>query len=146
MRESPLAVNVLISIAQDGRVTAGLYMAYLVKSADVFVGGEIVFDGDQARFSGGRNIGVVPALYDCNGHYVEPVNQWFLRLVAGKGLQDLSSYSRAMLRYWSFLERHDDLQWDKFLPAKALANSNSFEPSLTICSAYKGFLIVKYVS
>lgn len=115
-------------------------MAYLVKSADVFVGGEIVFDGDQARFSGGRNIGVVPALYDCNGHYVEPVNQWFLRLVAGKGLQDLSSYSRAMLRYWSFLERHDDLQWDKFLPAKALKPTYRFRNQDLLPAAKAGEL------
>ncbi|RSM28400.1 integrase [Aeromonas salmonicida] len=100
-------------------------MAKLLHSKDVFIGGEIISDTDPIEFNGGRNIGPLPTLYDANGQYVEPVNQWFIHLTAAMRLEDLSSYSRALLRYWLFLER-EGLAWNEFSPIKSLRPTNRF--------------------
>lgn len=100
-------------------------MAKLLYSSDVFIGGEIYLDTDPIEHHGGRNIGPLPTLYDANGQYVESVNQWFIHLVATKRLENLSSYSRALLRYWSFLER-EGLAWDKFPSIKSLKPTYRF--------------------
>ncbi len=70
-------------------------MAKLLHSNDVFIGGEIISDTDPIEFHGGRNIGPLPTLYDANGQYVEPVNQWFIHLTAAMRLEDLSSYANS---------------------------------------------------
>ncbi|KAE9625303.1 site-specific integrase [Aeromonas veronii] len=100
-------------------------MATLVTSTDVFIGGEISIDTDPIKFESGRNLGPLPTLYDANGKYVEPVNQWFIHLVAVKRLEDLSSYARALRRYWEFLDKHE-LVWDHFPPIKALKPTYRF--------------------
>lgn len=114
-------------------------MANLVRSADVFISGEVDLDSEPIGFSGGRNIGPLPTLYDADGHYVEPVNLWFISLVASRRLQDLSSYSRALLRYWSFIEQQG-LTWNEFPPVKALKPTYRFRNQDLIPSAKSGQL------
>lgn len=101
-------------------------MAKLVKSSDVFIGSNINIESSHIEFNGGRNLGPLPTLYDGQGHYVEPANQWFIHLAAERRLEDLSSYSRALLRYWSFLDKYEDLGWDKFPPVKSLKPTYRF--------------------
>lgn len=94
-------------------------MAYLFLSGDVHIGGSVLIHPESIEFKGGRNLGALPTLYDKNGSYVEPVNQWFIYLKSSKRLEDLNSYSRAVKHYWNFLESKD-LSWDKFPRPKGL--------------------------
>ncbi|HDX8431315.1 tyrosine-type recombinase/integrase [Aeromonas sp. QDB11] len=114
-------------------------MATLVTSADVFIGGEINIDTDPIEFEGGRNLGPLPTLYDTNGKYVEPVNQWFIHLAAAKRLEDLSSYARALRRYWEFLDKHE-LTWDHFPPIKGLKPTYRFRNDDLLKNAKAGKL------
>ncbi|EIA1617526.1 site-specific integrase [Vibrio parahaemolyticus] len=104
-------------------------MAYLVKSADILIGCEIVTDTDPIEFHGGRSIGPISTLYDNTGAYVEPVNQWFIHLITSKRLEDLNSYTRALKRYWDFLDR-EGLDWDKFPPLRRLKPTYLFRNDL----------------
>lgn len=100
-------------------------MAKLLNSRDVFISEEVIVDVDPIEFYGGRNIGPLPTLYGANGLYIEPVNHWFIHLIAAKRLENISSYSRALLRYWSFLEK-ESLAWDQFPPIKSLKPTYRF--------------------
>ncbi|HHJ2687662.1 TPA: tyrosine recombinase XerC [Escherichia coli] len=94
-------------------------MAYLIKSDDVHIGGEIITEMAPIEFLNGRNLGSLPTIYDQNWGYVVPVNHWFIHLKANKRLENLSSYARALLHYWNFLES-ENLIWDVFPLAKGL--------------------------
>lgn len=94
-------------------------MAHLINSSDVFIGCDIAVDVDPIEFREGKNIGSLPTLYDENWSYVEPVNQWFIHLKNTRRLENLSSYSRAMKHYWTFLES-EKLIWDIFPQAKGI--------------------------
>lgn len=89
-------------------------MARLITTTPVSIGGKISFSGAVIHFNEQRTLPPLPALYDAAGYYVNSVNLWFISLVSERMLQDLSSCSRALLRYWRFLER-TDIQWD-FMP------------------------------
>lgn len=93
-------------------------MAKLYKSSDVSIGHKTSVVDGAVRLEGGRNLGSLPTLYsDCNS-FVSPVNLWFVHLAAVRRLSNLSSYSRALLRYWRFLEK-EGLSWDDFPPVKS---------------------------
>lgn len=96
-----------------------LPLAHLINSSDVFIGCDIAVDVDPIEFREGKNIGSLPTLYDENWSYVEPVNQWFIHLKNTRRLENLSSYSRAMKHYWTFLES-EKLIWDIFPQAKGI--------------------------
>lgn len=89
-------------------------MARLITTTPVSIGGKISFSGAVIHFNEQRTLPPLPALYDAAGYYVNSVNLWFISLVSERMLQDLSSCSRALLRYWRFLER-TDIRWD-FMP------------------------------
>lgn len=89
-------------------------MARLITTTPVSIGGKISFSGAVIHFNEQRTLPPLPALYDAAGYYVNSVNLWFISLVSERILQDLSSCSRALLRYWRFLER-TDIRWD-FMP------------------------------
>ncbi|MFH4665573.1 hypothetical protein WMQ48_12615 [Vibrio cidicii] len=94
-------------------------MAYLLKSNDVYIDDEVIAEQDPIEFRNGRNLGSLPTLYDENWGYVESANQWFIHLKANKRLESLSSYARALLHYWNFIES-EGLIWDVFPLAKGL--------------------------
>lgn len=96
-----------------------LPLAHLINASDVFIGCDIAVDVDPIEFREGKNIGSLPTLYDENWSYVEPVNQWFIHLKNTRRLENLSSYSRAMKHYWTFLES-EKLIWDIFPQAKGI--------------------------
>lgn len=100
-------------------------MAYLLNSSDVYIGCEINTAADPIEFKAGRNVGSLPTLYNNNGEYIEPVNQWFIHLKAEKRLENLNSYARALKYYWSFLET-EGLIWDTLPAVKALKPTYRF--------------------
>lgn len=105
-------------------------MANLIFSADVFDDARISINGDNTTITlKGKNIGSLPTLYDCNGAFVSIVNSYFFDLKAISKLKDLSSYSRALLKYWTFLE-DKDLAWDIFPPIKRLKPTYLFRSYL----------------
>lgn len=103
----------------------------------------IVFPGGWQHANGltrGRIIvGGLPALYDCQGRFVTVVNQWFLALKAVRRLDDISSSSRALLRYWTFLER-ENLRWDQFPPVDRLKPTYCFRSTDLLNAAREGKL------
>ncbi|WP_136523545.1 site-specific integrase [Geomonas ferrireducens] len=69
-----------------------------------------IVDGN-VKFTGGRLLKNIPALYDKDDNYVEPVNLRFMELAPDH--KDLSSDAKALLSYWSYLEENE-LSWDYF--------------------------------
>ncbi len=114
-------------------------MAYLVDSDDVRIGCEITIDTDPIEFHGGRVIGKLPTLYDSSGKYVEPVNQWFIYLIGVKRHENISSYSRALLSYWRFLEENR-LTWNVFPVIKSLKPTYRFRNQHLLKKAKEGDL------
>ncbi|WP_185812869.1 tyrosine-type recombinase/integrase [Enterobacter sp. WCHEn045836] len=96
-------------------------MARLIISADTnsVCEASIDTDGRLTLSTVGKSLGEIPTLYDKNGGFVSIVNSWFYDLKAVRALEDLNSYSRALLSYWSFLEEQQ-LSWDYFTPVKRL--------------------------
>ncbi|MCH8493669.1 MAG: site-specific integrase [Idiomarina sp.] len=114
-------------------------MAKLVISNDVSVGSFIRNGENDVQFTAGRNIGQLPTLYDGEGRFVGPVNAWFVYLVATKRLENLSSYARALRRYWSFLDK-EQLTWNEFPPPKALKPTYRFRNDDLLRNAREGKL------
>lgn len=106
-------------------------MARLVSSADTYSHCNISRDSNNELIISpqGKNLGTLPTLYDRNGHFISVANSWFFDLKAVNTLQNLSSYSRALLTYWSFLE-DNNLEWDKFPPIKRLKPTYLFRQYL----------------
>ncbi|MGR5549607.1 tyrosine-type recombinase/integrase [Vibrio sp. DNB22_12_1] len=103
-------------------------MAKIIVVKEVNLGGEVIVQGEQmTSLSIGNSISLefVPTLYCQQGKYVEPVNHWFIYLKSVKRLEDLNSYSRALLRYWNFLEKNQ-LCWDDIPEQKALKPTYQF--------------------
>jgi len=96
-------------------------MAQLINSADVYIEWD-----QQVETLKSNNLGQLPTLYSSDGEFVSVVNSWFFDLVTVNKLKDLSSYSRALLLYWSFLE-DSSLQWDQFPPLKRLKPTYLFK-------------------
>ncbi|OZB04144.1 MAG: integrase, partial [Idiomarina sp. 34-48-12] len=100
-------------------------MAKLIYSANVSIGSKIDISGDDLKFLGGISLGRLPTLYDAKGQYITPVNQWFLHLSSVRKLEDLSSYAKALRRYWTFLDAND-LRWDHFPQPKSVKPTYRF--------------------
>ncbi|MEZ9655612.1 tyrosine-type recombinase/integrase [Vibrio splendidus] len=103
-------------------------MAKIIVAKEVNLGGEVTVQGEQmTSFSFGNSISLrsVPTLYCQQGKYVDPVNHWFIYLKSVKRLEDLNSYSRALLKYWNFLEKNR-LHWDDIPNQKALKPTYQF--------------------
>ena len=90
---------------------------YLLESADVLSGGNVVIQKNSGKYSAsfqrGRSIGPLPTLYDGKANFVIPANTWFFYLKAQRHLKDISSSAKGLLMYWSFLEANDH-EWNKF--------------------------------
>lgn len=94
-------------------------MARIIQSAGINHGATAKIISDSIDYNSGIHIAGLPTLYNKDGHFVEIVNLWFLDLITVKRLEDISSSARAILRYWSFLER-EELTWSHFPPVKRL--------------------------
>ncbi|MGR5187232.1 tyrosine-type recombinase/integrase [Photobacterium damselae] len=81
----------------------------------------------------------VPTIYDQKGRFVEPVNHWFIYLKSVKRLEDINSYSRALLRYWNFLEKNN-LFWDQIPSQKMLKPTYLFRNTELIPAVKEGQL------
>ncbi|EOI3537018.1 site-specific integrase [Cronobacter sakazakii] len=106
-------------------------MARLVSSGDTYSQCNISIDSKNELVISpqGKNLGTLPTLYDRDGHFVSVANSWFFDLKAVNTLQNLSSYSRALLTYWSFLE-NNNLEWNNFPPIKRLKPTYLFRHHL----------------
>ncbi len=105
-------------------------MAQLTLSADVYTDSKITFRNDKVISTPkGKNLGSLPTLYDNDGVFISVVNSYFFDLKAVSKLKDLGSYSRALLKYWSFLE-DNNLSWDHFPPIKRLKPTYLFRSHL----------------
>ncbi|WP_258177078.1 tyrosine-type recombinase/integrase [Photobacterium damselae] len=108
----------------------GKWMAQVIISADIYDDSDISFQkGKAIAFPKGKNLGSLPTLYDRNGIFVSVVNSYFFDLKAVSKMKDLNSYSRALLKYWSFIE-DSNLQWDHFPPIKRLKPTYLFRSFL----------------
>lgn len=106
-------------------------MARLIHSQDIYSSSKIAFhsNGEAVIQNDGKNLGSLPTLYDKEGHFISVINSWFFDLKAIRKLEDLSSYSRALLSYWSFLESQE-LAWNVFPPIKRLKPTYLFRSHL----------------
>ena len=106
-------------------------MAKLIVSQNVFTDSSLTFDSSSHPFftPNGKNLGCLPTLYGQDGQFIDIVNSWFFDLKAVKHLVDLSSYSRALRLYWSFLEEQN-LEWNSFPPIKRLKPTYQFRHHL----------------
>lgn len=96
-------------------------MAKIIIATEVQIGGEVSVQNEpftSLSFSNSNYLTSIPTLYCQHGTFVEPVNHWFIYLKSVKRLEDLNSYSRALLRYWNFLEKNQ-LCWDNIPTLKS---------------------------
>ncbi|MCS6159815.1 tyrosine-type recombinase/integrase [Shewanella baltica] len=106
-------------------------MAKLIYSNDVFLDPNITFESSSPPilFPSGNNLGSLPTLYGKDGHFVTIVNYFFFDLKAVKRLKDFNSYSRALLKFWTYIE-DSELHWDHFPPIKRLKPTYLFRSHL----------------
>jgi uncharacterized ferritin-like protein (DUF455 family) len=100
-------------------------MAKLIIAKDIQLGGKIYVQDElltSVSFKKTLKLDSLPTLYDKEFQYVEVANQWFAYLKSSKRLEDLNSYSKAILRYWNFLENN---QFICVLPASGSAGPNA---------------------
>lgn len=114
-------------------------MARIIHSARVTHGARAKISFDSIDYCDGIEIGSLPTLYNEHGQFVEIVNLWFLDLKTVKRLEDISSSARALLRYWSFLER-EELEWNHFPPVKRLKPTYRFRTNDLLNAVKEGTL------
>lgn len=114
-------------------------MARIIHSARVTHGARAKISFNSIDYCDGIEIGSLPTLYNEHGQFVEIVNLWFLDLKTVKRLEDISSSARALLRYWSFLER-EELEWNHFPPVKRLKPTYRFRTNDLLNAVKEGTL------
>ncbi|TDX15907.1 phage integrase family protein [Buttiauxella sp. BIGb0552] len=114
-------------------------MARIIKSASIIHGATAQIKDNSMSYSNGIETGSMPTLYNKDGQFVEIVNLWFLDLKTVKRLEDISSSTRAILRYWSFLER-EGLEWNQFPPVKRLKPTYRFRSNDLLNAVREGVL------
>ncbi|EAR9475550.1 tyrosine-type recombinase/integrase [Escherichia coli] len=113
-------------------------MARIIHSSSITFGTTADTRHGQLHYSAGTACpDGLPALYDSTGHFVEPVNQWFLELKTVKRLVDINTAAKAMLRYWRFLER-ENLEWNHFPPVNRLKPTYRFRSEDLLSAAREG--------
>lgn len=114
-------------------------MARIIQSASINYGATAKINSNSIDYSSGIQIAGLPTLYNKDGQFVELVNLWFLDLITVKRLEDIGSSARALLRYWSFLER-EELAWNHFPPVKRLKPTYRFRTNDLLNAAREGVL------
>lgn len=115
-------------------------MAKLINAKNIQLGGEVYLQNillSSVSFRGVINLDFLPTLYNKEFKYVEVANQWFIYLKSSKRLEDINSYSRAILRYWNFLE-NNQLIWNEFPVAQSLKPTYLFRNTDLIPSVKDG--------
>lgn len=80
-----------------------------------------------------------PTFFDSSENYIEPLNYWFNHLKNIRRSKDLNSSTRALKRYWGFLETHQR-RWDNFPKQKTLKPSYLFRNHDLLQSVKEGKL------
>jgi len=105
-------------------------MAKLIHSSDVYLETDLKKNGEGYHCQPlNRNIGSLPTLFTDDCVFVHEVNSYFFYLKSIKKAKDLSPCSRALYKYWSFLEE-SNLKWDNFPPVKRLKPTYQFRSYL----------------
>jgi len=106
-------------------------MAQIILSSDVYKDTELKRndDGTYHCQPTKENIGSLPTLFSHEGILLHEPNSYFFYLKAIKKAKDLSPCSRALLKYYQFLE-DEQLDWDRFPPIKRLKPTYQFRSYL----------------
>ncbi|HEY2455445.1 MAG TPA: site-specific integrase [Scandinavium sp.] len=113
-------------------------MARIIHSSEIAYGETADTNKGSVTYLAGTVCSVgLPTLYDKTGHFVEPVNQWFLELKTVKRLIDIHTAAKALLRYWKFLER-ENLEWNCFPPVNRLKPTYRFRSDDLLAAAREG--------
>ncbi|MFS1904031.1 tyrosine recombinase XerC [Vibrio lentus] len=105
-------------------------MAKLIHSSDVYSETDLQQNGKSFHCHPlNKNIGSLPTLFTDDYVFVSEVNNYFFYLKSIKKAKDLSPCSRALYKYWSFLEENN-LEWDRFPPAKKFKPTYQFRSYL----------------
>ncbi|MGT2593413.1 tyrosine-type recombinase/integrase [Vibrio cholerae] len=105
-------------------------MAKLIQSSDVYLETELKENSEGFHCRPlSKNIGSLPTLFTDDYVFVSEANSYFFYLKSIKKAKDLSPCSRALRKYWSFLE-DNGLKWDKFPPAKKFKPTYKFRSYL----------------
>lgn len=106
-------------------------MTQLIQSSDVYKETELTLrdDGTYHCQPTKGSIGSLPTLFSNNGTFLQEPNSYLFYLKAIKKAKDLSPCSRALLKYYQFLE-DEQLDWDHFPPIKRLKPTYQFRSHL----------------
>lgn len=106
-------------------------MAQIILSSDVYKSTELK-RSDGGTYScqpSNDNIGPLPTLFSHHGIFLHEPNSYLFYLKAIKKAKDLSPCSRALLKYYQFLE-DEKLDWNYFPPIKRLKPTYQFRSYL----------------
>lgn len=106
-------------------------MAQLIHSSDVYKDTELTLrdDGTYHCQPTKSSMGSLPTLFSDEGAFLSEPNSYFFYLKAIKKAKDLSPCSRALLKYYQFLE-DEQLEWNHFPPIKRLKPTYQFRSHL----------------
>lgn len=106
-------------------------MTQLIHSSDVYKDTELTLrdDGTYHCQPTKNNIGSLPTLFSDDGAFLQEPNSYLFYLKAVKKAKDLNPCSRALLKYYQFLE-DKQLAWNHFPPIKRLKPTYLFRSHL----------------
>lgn len=106
-------------------------MARIILSSDVYKDTKLKRNNDGTYHCQPteENIGSLPTLFSHDGIFLHEPNSYLFYLKAIKKAKDLSPCSRALLKYYQFLE-DQQLNWDHFPPIKRLKPTYLFRSHL----------------
>ncbi|MBJ2108829.1 hypothetical protein [Proteus terrae] len=106
-------------------------MTQLIHSSDVYKDTELTLkdDGTYHCQPTKSNIGSLPTLFSDGGTFLQEPNSYLFYLKAVKKAKDLNPCSRALLKYYRFLE-DEQLEWNHLPPIKRLKPTYLFRSHL----------------
>lgn len=106
-------------------------MTQLIHSSDVYKDTELTLrdDGNYHCQPTKSNIGSLPTLFSDDGYFLQEPNSYLFYLKTVKKAKDLNPCSRALLKYYQFLE-DEQLEWNHFPPIKRLKPTYLFRSHL----------------
>lgn len=106
-------------------------MTQLIHSSDVYKDTELTLrdDGTYHCQPTKNNIGSLPTLFSDDGAFLQEPNSYLFYLKVVKRAKDLNPCSRALLKYYQFLE-DEQLEWNHFPPIKRLKPTYLFRSHL----------------
>ncbi len=106
-------------------------MTLLIHSDDVYKNTELTLQDNDIYhcLPIKNNIGSLPTLFSDEGDFLQEPNSYFFYLKAIKKAKDLNPCSRALYKYFQFLE-DENLYWNHFPPIKRLKPTYLFRSHL----------------